>query len=59
MILDVLYNTLKEKYDAVGKQQRSARVEIATAVMDVVLIIAPSAEAGPPYVPDRKLEEWA
>ncbi len=57
-VLELLYQTLKENYAAIRKQQRSVRVETTNAVMDVVPMIAPNGEDGPFYVPDRKLENW-
>lgn len=57
-VLDLLYQTLKEKYDNIRKQARSVGISTAKADMDVVPIIAPQGMTGTLYIPDRKLETW-
>jgi len=57
-VVDSLYSAVKSGYSNVRKQQRSVGVETEQASMDVVPIIAPYGDAGPFYIPDRKLETW-
>jgi len=57
-VVELLYKTLKEKYETIRKQQRSVGIETAQADMDVVPIIEPVEHGGKLYIADRKLEEW-
>jgi predicted nucleotidyltransferase len=57
-VVNLLHDTLKEKYTSICKRNRSVRVETTTVDMDVVPIIAPNGMDGTLYIPDRKQEEW-
>jgi hypothetical protein len=57
-VLNLLYQTLKEKYDDIRKQARSMGISTATADMDVVPIIAPWGMENTLYIPDRQLKQW-
>jgi hypothetical protein len=57
-VLNLLYRTLKEKYDDIRKQARSVGISTASADMDAVPIIAPQGMEGTLYIPDRKLSQW-
>ena len=57
-VVELLYKTLKEKYETTRKQQRSVGIETAQADMDIVPIIEPDEHGGTLYIADRKLEEW-
>lgn len=57
-VVELLYKTLKEKYQVIRKQQRSVGIETTDADMDVVPAIEPVGHGGKPYIADRKLEEW-
>jgi predicted nucleotidyltransferase len=57
-VLDLLYRTLREKYDDIRKQTRSVGISTASADIDVVPIIAPQGLEGTLYIPDRKLAQW-
>ena len=57
-VLNLLHQTLGEKYDDIQKQARSVGISTATVNMDVVPIIAPAGVDGALYIPDRKLECW-
>ena len=57
-VIDLLYNSLKDKYSTIRKQDRSVGIETSKVDMDVVPIIAPDGMEGTLYIPDRKLEEW-
>jgi predicted nucleotidyltransferase len=54
-VVDLLFKTLKKKYEVIWRQTRSVGIEYYKADMDVVPVI--------PYgdiylIPDRKLESW-
>lgn len=57
-VVELLYKTLSEKYEAIRKQQRSVGIETTDADMDVVPVIEPNGNGGTLYIADRKLEEW-
>lgn len=57
-VIDLLYNTLKNKYSIIRKQARSVGIETSNVDMDVVPIIAPNGMEGTLYIPDRKKEDW-
>jgi len=57
-VVELLYNTLKEQYETIRKQQRSIGIETTQMDMDVVPIIEPVGYSGKLYIADRKLEEW-
>ena len=57
-VVNLLYDTLSDKYDDLRKQARSVGVFTSTADMDVVPIIAPDGMDGTLYIPDRHLGEW-
>ena len=57
-VLDLLYWTLKERYNDIRKQARSVRTSTASADMDAVPIIAPQGMEGTLFIPDRKLSRW-
>lgn len=57
-VVELLYRTLKEKYETIRKQQRSVGIETAQADMDVVPIIEPVGHGGKLYIADHQLEKW-
>lgn len=59
-VIDLLYETLSEKYDDIRKQARSIGVFTSTVEMDAVPIIEETNWDGSTtlYIPDRKLQNW-
>ena len=57
-VVELLYTTLKEKYEVIREQQRSVGIETANADIDVAPVIEPVGHGGKLYIADRKLEEW-
>jgi len=54
-VVDLLFKTLKKKYENIRRQARSVGIDYYKADMDVVLII-PDGEMY--LIPDRKQEKW-
>lgn len=57
-VIELLYQTLYERYDDIRRQARSIGVITGLADMDVVPIIAPGGIDGTLYIPDRKEVVW-
>jgi predicted nucleotidyltransferase len=57
-VIDLLYDTLRGKYERIRKQARSVGIRTSKVDMDVVPIIAPNGLGEILYIPDRKLEKW-
>jgi hypothetical protein len=57
-VVELLYQTLKDKYNTIRRQQRSVGIETDQVDMDVVPIIEPAGFGGRLYIADRKLERW-
>lgn len=57
-VLNLLHETLDQKYDELLLQTRSVGISTSRADMDVVPIIAPYGLEGTLYIPDRELAEW-
>ncbi|HMN13616.1 MAG TPA: hypothetical protein PKD55_14960 [Bellilinea sp.] len=57
-VIELVYQTLYDRYDDIQRQTRSVGVLTALADMDVVPITAPSGLDGTLYIPDRKEVVW-
>jgi hypothetical protein len=57
-VINLLFNTLKEKYADVKKAVRSVRITTTDFHIDIVPIIAPDGIEGTLYLPDRNLKDW-
>jgi len=57
-VIELLFQTLKKKYNTIRLQTRSIGIETTNADMDVVPIISPYGTNSTLYIPDRKLQDW-
>ena len=57
-VVDLVYKTLKKKYENIERNQRSVCVNTDKVDMDAVPIIAPHGENSTLYIADRRQDQW-